>query len=334
VEDAAALDRAAPGALGLSGEVRRLLLRAPNWLGDAVLSLAALRDLRRNFPAARVEVLARPRVAGLYEAVPEVAAARDGFDLAVLFPNSFGSALALRAAGVGQRWGYATDGRAWLLTRSAAVPRAVGGRSQVYYYRAMLGAIGLRVSAAPDTSLRCPEAWSARGAALLGGEGPWIGLAPGAFFGSAKRWLPERYAAAADLVARRLGARVAVLGAAAERSIGETAAAAMRAETRVLCGETGFAELVGVISRLRVLLSNDSGPMHLAAALGVPVVAVFGPTDWRETAPAGPGAWRLVREPVHCSPCLLRECPIDHRCMRRVTVARVAEEAQALLGIA
>ncbi|HEV8255037.1 MAG TPA: lipopolysaccharide heptosyltransferase II [Vicinamibacteria bacterium] len=331
----------------MRGEVRRLLLRAPNWLGDAVLSLPALRDLRRNFPAARLEVLARPRVAGLYEAVTEVdavtrsgdfrgdvAAARTGFDLAVLFPNSFGSALAVRAAGVPERWGYATDGRAWLLTRHAAVPRAICGRSQVYYYRAMLGAIGLRVTAAPDTSLACPPEWSARGAALLADEGPWIGLSPGASFGSAKRWLPERYAAAADLVARRLGARVAILGAAAERPIGEKVASATSAPTRVLCGETGFAELLGVVSRLGVLVSNDSGPMHLAAALGVPVVAVFGPTDWRETAPAGPGEWRLVREPVHCSPCLLRECPIDHRCMRRVTAARVAEEAQALLGIA
>jgi heptosyltransferase-2 len=334
----------------VKAEVHRLLVRAPNWLGDAVLSLPALRDLRRNFPAARVEVLARPRVAGLYEAVEEVdgvrssadfradvAAGRGAFDAAVLFPNSFGSALALRVAGIAQRWGYATDGRAWLLTRHAPVPRAVRGRSQVYYYRAMLGAIGLRVTATPDASLRCPAAWRERGAALLGDEastGPWIGLSPGAFFGAAKRWLPERYAAAADLVARRLGARVAILGAAAERPIGEAIASAMRGPVRVLCGATGFPELLGVLSRLRVLLSNDSGPMHLAAALGVPVVAVFGPTDWRETAPVGPGAWRLVREPVHCSPCLLRECPIDHRCMRRVTAARVAEEAQALLGIA
>jgi heptosyltransferase-2 len=104
----------------------------------------------------------------------------------------------------------------------------------------------------------------------------------------------------------------------------------MTAPARVLCGETSLPELVGVLSRMRVLLTNDSGPMHLAAALGVPVVAVFGPTDWRETHPVGEGH-RLVREPVHCSPCLLRECPIDHRCMRRVTIDRVTGEALALL---
>jgi heptosyltransferase-2 len=99
----------------------------------------------------------------------------------------------------------------------------------------------------------------------------------------------------------------------------------------VLCGETSLGELVGVLSRLRLLLTNDSGPMHVAAALGVPLVAVFGPTDWRETGPVGE-RHRLVREPVHCSPCLLRECPIDHRCMRRVGVERVVAEARAMLA--
>jgi heptosyltransferase-2 len=323
----------------------RILVRAPNWLGDAVLSLPAVRDLRRNFPGARLEVLARPWVAPLYGAVREVDAVRESrgvgadaeavrgaFDAAVLLPNSFASAFALWRAAIPERWGYATDLRGALLTRRPRVPAEVRGRSQVYYYRAMLAGAGLDVSPEADASLRCPDDWAARGEERLGGGGPpWIGLNPGAFFGPAKRWLPARYAAAGDLLARHMGARVAILGGEGERALGGAIAAGMRAPVRMLCGETTLPELVGVLSRLRLLVTNDSGPMHVAAALGVPLVAVFGPTDWRETAPVG-RRHRLVREPVHCSPCLLRECPIDHRCMKRISVDRVVGEAQALLA--
>ncbi len=321
-------------------------MRAPSWIGDVVLSLPALRDLRRrNFPEARIEVLARPWVADLYRAVAEVDAVREsrgvpadveairgGFQAAVLLPNSFASAFVAWRAGIPERWGYRTDGRGPLLTRAPRVPREVRGRSQVYYYRAMLAGAGLRVSAVPDASLSCPPDWAARGAALLeDGEGPWVGLNPGAFYGTAKRWVPERYAAVGDALARRTGARVALLGGPDERPVAEAIAAQMRAPARVLGGETTLPELVGVLSRLAVLVTNDSGPMHLASALGVPVVAVFGPTDWRETAPVGE-ARRLVREPAYCSPCLLRECPIDHRCMRGISADRVAAEALELLA--
>jgi len=324
----------------------RILVRAPNWIGDVVLSLAAVRDLRRrNFPDARIEVLARPWVAELYRAVPEVDAVRvtrrfradaralrATFDAAVLLPNSFSAALQAWLSGIPERWGYATDGRAPLLTRAPRVPPQVRGRSQVYYYRAMLAGAGLRVSATPDVSLVCPPEWAAGSRRLLDdGEGaPWVAINPGATFGTAKRWLPERFAAVGDALARR-GARVAVVGGAAERSVGEAIVAQMTAPARMLCGETTLPELAGVLSRAALLVTNDSGPMHLAAALGRRVVAVFGPTDWRETHPVG-AEHRLVRESVHCAPCGLRECPIDHRCMRRVTIDRVLGEVDALLG--
>jgi heptosyltransferase-2 len=324
--------------------VERLLLRAPNWVGDVVLALPALRDVRRAFPQAQLTVLARPWVAGLYAAVPEVdsvlesrghaadvAQLRGRFDTAVLLPNSFGTALAVWRAGVAERWGYATDGRGPLLTRRCAVPATVRGRSQVYYYRAMLEGLGLPTEGSPDASLACPDAWAGEAAALLGDDGPWIGINPGAFYGTAKRWLPERFAAVADLVARRIGASVAIVGGAAERPLGEAIAKQLQAPVRVLSGETTLSGLVGVLKHLRLLLTNDSGPMHLAAALGTPLVAVFGSTDWSETAPVGSRA-TLVREPVDCSPCLLRECPIDHRCMTRVDTGRVVEAALALVS--
>jgi heptosyltransferase-2 len=320
----------------------RIVVRAPNWLGDAVLSLAALRDLRRNFPQARIEVLARPAVAALYGAVQEIDAVRTslgtrpdgrmlagGFDVGVLLTNSFGSALALRLARIPERWGYATDGRGPLLTRRARLRGSIRGRSQVYYYRAMLGGVGLRVTAEPETSLRVPAAWAEGADRLLGG-GDWIGLNPGAAFGPAKRWPLARFAAVGDRLADTTGARVAILGAASERSLAEAVAGAMRHPARVLAGETSLPDLVGVLARLRLLVTNDSGPMHVASALGTPVAAVFGPTDARETAPVG--AARLLSEPVHCAPCGLRACPIDHRCMTRVSAERVASAAGELLA--
>jgi heptosyltransferase-2 len=320
----------------------RVVVRAPNWLGDAVLSLAALRDVRHAFAAARLTVLARAPVAELYGAVPEVdavvvsrglradaAALRGQADLAVLLPNSLGSALGMWMARIPQRWGWATDGRGLLLTRAAPVPRGLRGQNQLYYYRAMLAAMGLDVSAPPQTGLRCPPAWADRGEEILG-AGDWIGVSPGAQFGTAKRWLPERFAAAARRLSADTGAGVAVIGAASERDLTARVAAQVGTAALDLGGRTTLPALVAVLGRLRLLISNDSGPMHLASALGTPVVAVIGPTDPRETGPVGT-AQALVREPVPCAPCLLRECPIDHRCMRGVDVDAVVRHARALL---
>jgi heptosyltransferase-2 len=259
------------------------------------------------------------------------AALRGKFDVGILLPNSFGSALALRLARVPERWGWATDARGVLLTRAPLVPERLRGQNQLYYYRAMLAAVGLDVQAPADTALHCPPEWAARAAALLDEARPWIAIAPGAQFGSAKQWLPERFAAVAQRAASEMDAGVAIVGTAAERPLAERIGSLLDVPVADLCGRTTLPDLAGVLAQVRLLLSNDSGAMHVAAALGTPVVAVFGPTDWRETAPVG-DAHRLVREPVHCSPCLLRECPIDHRCMRRVTVERVLEETRALLA--
>jgi lipopolysaccharide heptosyltransferase II len=327
--------------------IRRVLVRAPNWIGDAVLSLGAVRDLRRNFPTARIEVLARSSVADMYHAVSEVdgvrvatgrfrhdaRALRGAFDAAVLLTNSFATALLAFAAGIPERWGYSRDARGLLLTRRARVPRGLRGCSEVYYYRGMLAGLGFQVSATPDVSLSAPEAWKVGGAALLGDEGPWIAVNPGAAYGSAKQWAPERFATVAERLRGETGAKVAVVGGASERLMAEALVASSRVRARILCGRTTLPELIGVLANSRLLLTNDSGPMHLAAAQGVPVVAVFGPTDWRETAPVG-GPYRIVREEVECAPCKLRECPIDHRCMTRVTADRVVDAARVLWSAA
>ncbi len=323
----------------------RIVVRAPNWLGDVVLSLPALRDVRRAFPHAHLAVMARPKVAEMYGAVPEVNAVlpslglredarrlRNAFDRAILFPNSIGSAVPPFLARVPERWGYATDGRRFLLTRTARVPRCVEARSQVYYYRGMLEAMGMSLTGAPESALVCPPAWRARAEERLGG-GPWIAATPGAAYGTAKRWPAERFAAAAEQLARERSASIVVLGTGSERRLGEEIAARMSVPSRVLCGQTTLPELVGLLAHVGLVLTNDSGAMHVAAALGTPLVAVFGPTDWRETSPAGRRA-AVVREEVHCAPCMLRDCPIDHRCMERVSVERVVAAARAVAAAA
>ena len=322
----------------------RIVVRAPNWVGDVVLSLPALRDLRRAFPSARLEVLARPWVGELYRAVPGVDAVIESRGLvadaaACAVASTWACCCRTRSPRrcrsgeppIPERWGYATDARGLLLTRACRVPASVRGQSQVYYYRAMLEGLGLAIEGPPDASLECPPEWAADARTLLGDEGPWIGINPGAYYGTAKRWAPERFAAAAALVARRIGARIAIVGAASERPLGEAVAAQLGGSARVLCGDTTLAGLVGVLNELRLLLTNDSGPMHLAAALGTPLVAVFGSTDWTETAPVSERA-RVVREDTECAPCRLRECPIDHRCMTRVGIGRVAAAALELLA--
>lgn len=332
--------------MATSASVERLVVRAPNWIGDALLALGSVRDLRRNFPRARLDVLARGWVAELYGAVSEVDGVlasqgawadatllRGRYDVALLLPNSLGAALAPWRAGVPERWGYATAGRGPLLTRAARVPAEVRGHSQVYYYRAMLAGVGLHVSADPELALRCPASWQAQADALLDvpalGGAPWVGINPGAFFGGAKRWLPARFAAVGDAAAR-FGARVVLLGGPAERPLALAIAAQMRTPALVLSGRTTLAGLAAVLARLCVLVTNDSGPMHLAAALGVPVLALFGPTDWRETAPWGAGH-HVLRAEWPCAPCKLRECPIDHGCMRALRTEQVVEALRAQL---
>ena len=314
----------------------RVVIRAPNWLGDVVLSLPAVRDVRRAFPQARLCVLARPSVAPLYEAVPEVEAVvaakgfweeisvlRGGFDLAILLPNSIGTALTALIAGVPQRWGYATQGRGLFLTRSAPVPGSVRGRSQVHYYRAMLAAMGLPTSDALDTSLAPPQAWQDAGRALIG-PGRFLGIAPGAAKGSAKQWPPERFAAAADRLSGELKADTVLLGSAADAGAADAVALAMKSPSKNLCGRTDLRAFVGVVACLDGLVANDSGAMHIGAALGVPTVGVFGPTNPDETHPVGRRA-AFLRGVAECTPCKYATCPIDHRCMTSVSPASVVE---------
>jgi heptosyltransferase-2 len=342
-------------------QYRKILVRATNWVGDAVMSLPALRALRERFPEAQITILAKPWVADLYRREPfcdqlilfmarDIASkwrlARElrshQFDCAILLQNAFEAAAIAFAAGIPERIGYARDGRSPLLTKAIAVPRTGEiPRHERFYYLELLRRAGIidnasspRLEGATD-AIRLEGAPAAREAGLLrfhdlGLTDCVVGVSPGAAYGTAKRWLPERFADAANHVARELGASVAIFGSKDERELCDAVAAAINAPVKNFAGETSLAEFIEMAAACRVYLTNDSGAMHIASALGVPTVAVFGATDDIATGPTGPLA-RVVRETVECSPCLKRECPIDHRCMTRVEASRVAEVALDLL---
>lgn len=321
------------------------------------MSLPALRAVRQRFPEAEITVLAKPWVSDLYDgersidrviALEGESGARDwktkwdlirrlrrgNFDLAVLFPNSFESAAVVRLAGVKRIIGYARDGRSFLLTDAIAVPR----RGEIaaherFYYLELLRRAGLieTIPETPEIRLDGISELRVRGEKLfemLKVELPVIGVSPGAAYGSAKRWLPERFAESSARLAAEVHGSVAVFGSSSEKALCEEVARA--AKGRNFAGATALRAFIEMTAACRVFLTNDSGAMHIASALGVPSVTVFGPTDEWATGPLGAAA-RLVREPVDCAPCLLRECPIDHRCMTRVTADRVVQAAHALL---
>lgn len=349
-------------------EPRKIFIRAVNWIGDAVMSLPALEALRARYPEAEIVAAAKPWVSAVYEGCPAVdrvmifdpagehggrgglgrfiqQVRREEFDLAVLLQNAFHAAWMAWRARIPRRVGYARDGRGPLLTLPVEPPPPAVYGHQAHYYLHLLFRSGLIARPEPPRALSEARlevtaeerSWAARKLESLGIHGPrfLIGLAPGASFGPAKRWLPERFAALADRLIEVLSADVLIFGSAEEKELAEEVAGEMSHTPVIIAGETTLRQSMALYGECRVLATNDSGPMHLASAMGLPVVAVFGSTDARATGPLGPYA-RVVRHAVECSPCGLRECPIDFRCMEGVTVDmvyRAALEMVRQLGI-
>jgi len=342
---------------------RRILVRATNWVGDAVMSIPALQALREKFPSAEIAILARPWVGGLYgrepfcnELIPYEAPrnwrglrekwqiAQDlrkrHFDCAILLQNSFESAALVKAAGVPVRVGYDRDARGWLLTHPIPVPtQGEIPKHQRFYYLELLKRARLLETYGTSEPIRLAGASAAAQAGrdrfrISSLAGPVIGVAPGAAYGGAKRWLPERFGEVAARLAEERGASIAIFGSKEEWPICDIVHQYLRRGARQsvnFAGATTISELIESVAACELLLTNDSGPMHIASALGVRTVAIFGATDDEATGPTGEWS-RVVREPVECSPCLLRECPIDHRCMLRVGVERVRQESAELLA--
>lgn len=322
--------------------MEKLVIFAPNWLGDAVMALPAIADVRRHAPGATIAVAARPPVAPLFTivaGVDEVVAVEPlekRFDTALLLPNSFRSAWRAARAEIPERWGYRTQLRGALLTRAVARPRRV---HQADYYRHLVQALGFP-NGNPIPHLDVPPDIREAGAQALrragwDGRAPVVALAPGAAYGGAKRWPPEYFAeVAADLATD--GVHVVMIGTAADA---ETAALMKRAfegrsgrgvQLASLVGLTDLPTLAGVLANSGGLVTNDSGAMHLAAAIGVPVTAMFGPTNERFTRPLG-DTHTILTHDVWCRPCMLRECPINHGCMRGIMPAAVIASTRTRL---
>lgn len=340
----------------------KILIRATNWVGDAILALPALRAVRGRFPDARIAVVARPYVADIYrdqQVCDELISYDPGgaqaglagrerlarelrekkFDVALLLQNAFDAAWLAWRASISERVGYARDGRSLLLTKAIPVPKRgeIPAHEQFYYLELLRRAGWLeRLVGENAICLHVPAQRKQRAETILlgGGSRPnafRIAIGAGASYGSAKCWLPDRFAAVADRLTENSDADVILFGTAGEKAVSSAIAAAMRRPPIDLTGQTAIADLPALLAQCHLFVGNDSGAMHVAAAVGLPVVAVFGPTDPEGTAPVTPRC-TIVQEKPYCSPCFLRRCPTDHRCMKRVTPEVVEMAARAWLG--
>ncbi|UFS68638.1 lipopolysaccharide heptosyltransferase II [Geomonas sp. RF6] len=338
------------------GKINRIVVRVTNWIGDAVMNTPALAAIRHTFPNAHIAVLANPLIAELFSPhdwVDEVIVydkkgrhagfggklklARElraqRFDLAILLQNAFDAALVAWLAGIPRRMGNTSDGRGFLLTHGFDHRPLGESLHHVDNYLTMLGAFG--ITGTERRQLLCvSEEEKGRADQLLKGAGIGpddfvIGINPGAAYGSAKRWYPERFAEVAGILAQRWQAKLIVLGGPGEVAIAADIEKALGGACLNVAGKTKVRELLPLIKRCNFFITNDSGPMHIAAAFGTPLVAIFGSTDHRTTYPFSDNSV-VVRKDTECAPCLLRECPTDHRCMTAVTADDVVAAAEKL----
>lgn len=346
--------------------MNRILIRVPNWVGDAVMSVPALRELRRAFPSAAITLAGRAGVAGLFEGENlsdeyitlgsgDGLTAKTGgffqdvrllrrhcFDLAILLQNAFGAALLAKTAGARVVAGYPTDRRRLLLDLVLSLDSNYKKKHQVHYYLNLAAQIEstycqeseIDLSSARPT-LDASDKCIAAAERLLAESGidlnrPIVAVNPGATNSRAKQWLPERFAETADLLVKNGGFQCVIVGTPGDRDVAERTRLVMRARPAVLAGLTSLAELKGVLRLSSLLISNDTGAAHVAAALGTPTVVIFGPTEDITTRPLSDHA-AIVRHDVECSPCMLRDCPIDHRCMTGVTAHDVYSAAGQLI---
>ena len=318
----------------------RILIRAPNWLGDGVITIPAVRAIKNGRPDAHITIAAGEKIAAIWKLVPEVdevlsltnrslfgtvAAIRKQrrFDVAVLFPNSLRVALEVWLAGIPRRAGYRGHSRSWLLDQIVPERKRPGPlEHQVHRYLEFARELGASPKATRIDMVSRPQP-------ATQGETK-IGLCAGADYGPAKRWLPDRFAEAAAAVAAQTSVQWILFGTSADTEIGRIIETGLGENCVNRIGQTTLDELISELRGCRLLLTNDTGTMHLATLLGIPVIAIFGSTEPRLTGPLG-ARDRVIRHQVECSPCFLRQCPIDFRCMKAVAVNEVVTAVLAAL---
>jgi lipopolysaccharide heptosyltransferase II len=341
--------------------VKQIIVRGTNWVGDAVMTIPALRALRAAFPDAEITLATRSWSEGIFAdadfidklliydrdrgALADFAAQvrkwkKSRFDMAILFQNAFEAAAIAFAARVPERIGYATDGRGMLLTQPLSIPHWRKERHEVYYYLNIVAgaariAGGHAVSSEPEFNLQVSESRRADAYHLLerhglGRDVPLIALCPGSTNSRAKRWPSLSFAQLADLLVERTGAQILLIGAKDEFEVSTEVASAMKHKSVNLTGATDLAQAVALLSICDALVSNDTGPAHIAAALEKPVAVIFGPTDPATTRPFTSQV-EVIRKPPECAPCMLRDCPIDHRCMTAISPEDVLKKTVQLL---
>jgi heptosyltransferase-2 len=342
--------------------INRVVVRGANWVGDAVMTVPALRELRRLLPDAHITLATRPWAKELFAAADflddlliydrrwpwsvakqSVEWRRGNFDLAVLFPNAFEAALIPALARVPLRIGYATDGRGRLLTNPLPVPEWRSSKHEIFYYlniiadleRALFGTEQIAVRP-PDASLRISELRKSEALDLLRAHGlregrALVALCPGSINSRATRWPAERYSEVGDSLIGALNAEVILIGSPEELDVSQEVSRLMRNKAIMMTGETSLAQVAAVLSLVDLLITNDTGPAHIASALGRPTLVIFGPTNPLTTRPFSTVA-EIVRQAPDCAPCMLRDCPIDHRCMTAISPQDVLGRARQLLG--
>jgi len=341
-------------------DIKRVVVRGTNWVGDSVMTVPALRALRRVLPDANITLAIRPSAKGIFSevefiddvlvydrrnALPVFSQVREWrrrrFDLAVLFQNAFEAALIPFLAGVPLRMGYATESRQAMLTHPLPLPDWRSSKHEVFYYLYLVTALEQLLTGTstvcetdPDISLAISESRKAEAADLLRSYGvsddkSVVAICPGSINSRAKRWPAERYAALADRLMDQQR-QVVLIGSKDELEVTNEVTSRMRNQPVVMTGKTTLDQITAVLGHVDLVVTNDTGPAHIAAALGCPTIVIFGPTNPLTTRPFSFKA-EVIRHPPDCAPCMLRDCPIDHRCMTAITVDEIFEHAHALL---
>ncbi len=346
-----------------TNSMNSIVVRGTNWIGDAVMQIPALRELRRIFPSAHITLHTRSWAQGIFtdaEFVDELLTFEKGeskikdaleqaktlkekkFDLAVLFPNSFESALIAKLAGIPQRFGYAKDARGFLLTNAVEIPEWKNERHEVFYYLNLVAEVEKKIVGAqtvlakePKIDLKVSAERRARAREILTESGvdfsrKIVALGVGSTNSRAKRWSAESYAKLNDKLQNESNMNVILVGAKDELEVSNEVYEQSKNKPIILTGKTDLAEATAILSEIDLLVSNDMGLAHIASAVGTKTLVIFGPTNPQTTRP-----WNaeIFYKPVECSPCMLRDCPIDHRCLTRISADEVFEKSKLILAM-